>query len=154
MISLMLNQRLLSSSGQPEHLRFARHEAEFRSAADRLNDQSKLSLGEAPSLGQIVREYHSTAVDRQAKGHRPAVLEMRDSVLIAAAGGRKDLVEEGLRLADELACVWPKSRLPLDWESKEAWLEELTSKANDPDALWEVVEGQIVKHKLEKVRVV
>lgn len=153
-ISLMLNQRLLSSSGQPERLRFARHEAEFRSAAARLSDQSKLSLGEAPSLEQIVRGYHSAAVHRQAKGHPPAVLEMRDSILTAAAAGRKDLVEEGLRLADELANVWPKSRLPLDWESKAVWLAELTFKANDPDALWEVVEGQIAKHELEKIRVV
>ena len=45
---------------------------------------------------------------------------MMDSILIAAAGGRTDLVDEGLRLADQLAGVWPRSRLPLEWESKEA----------------------------------
>lgn len=65
-------------------------------------------------MEQIVREYHSAAIDRRVKGHPPAVPEMEDSVLVAAAAGRKDLVDEGLRLADELANVWPKSRLPLD----------------------------------------
>ncbi|MGW6441474.1 hypothetical protein [Lentzea sp. NPDC055074] len=70
-VSLTLAQRLLGPGGQPERLRFTCHEAEFRAAADGLRSQSTLSLGEPPSLEQIVREYHSVAVDRRTKGRPP-----------------------------------------------------------------------------------
>jgi hypothetical protein len=149
-VSLTLGWRLLRPSGQPERLRLSYHESEFRGAAGRLREQSVLSLDECPSLEEIIREYHSSV----AKAQQPAVVELEDSVLLAAVGGRPDLVADGLRLAGEVAAGWPKSRLPLDWPGAQEWIAGLSSRAQDVDRLSAVVEGQIAKHKLAKVRVV
>ncbi|MFF8608785.1 hypothetical protein ACF06X_22900 [Streptomyces sp. NPDC015346] len=151
-ISLMLPQRLVRSSGQPETILFSRHEDEFQAAVDRLKQQSQLSLGAPPSVEAIVRQYHSASLEAKSAGLPPTVLEMEDSVLIAAAVGRVDLVEEGLQLARELAGIWPKARLPFDWEGSEAWIESLAAKAADRDSLTAVIDGQISHHKLGKIR--
>ncbi|MFD7895404.1 hypothetical protein [Streptomyces sp. NPDC059743] len=98
------------------------------------------------------RGYHSVCSARQQMGLPPAVVEMEDSILIAAVARRGDLVEDGLRLAGELGAVWPEARLPLGWTSADLWLEGLTMKAADPDSLSMVVSGQVVKHKLDKVQ--
>lgn len=150
-ISLTLSHRLERSSGQPETVLFSRHEDEFHDAVRTLNEQCRLSLSEPPSLDEIVGEYHSACSDRQEKGLPPAVLEMEDSILIAAAAGRGALVRAGIALAEDLATRWPKGRLPLDWVSAEAWLEGLAAKAGDPAALESIVSGQVRKHKLNRL---
>ncbi|MEW5653948.1 hypothetical protein [Streptomyces cinereoruber] len=150
-ISLTLGHRLERPSGQPETVLFSRHEDEFQDAVGALNEQCQLSLSEPPSLDEIVREYHSVCLSRQEKGLPPAVLEMEDSILIAAAAGRGGLVEAGIVLAEDLAARWPKARLPLDWVSADAWLEGLAAKAGDREALEAIVSGQVRKHKLDKL---
>ncbi|WP_158754720.1 hypothetical protein [Streptomyces sp. NRRL F-2580] len=151
-ISLMLGQRLERTSGQPERILFSRHGVEFQDAARTLAEQSRLPVGSPPSLEQIVKEYHSASIARQESGLPPAVMEIEDSVLISAAAERSDLVAEGLNLASELANVWPKARLPLDWVSSEAWLDGLASKVRDSGSLSAIVNRQVIKHKLSKIR--
>ncbi|MEW2134891.1 hypothetical protein [Streptomyces sp. NPDC005435] len=151
-VSLTLGQRLEGSSGQPESVLFARHESEYRRAVDALRGQSVLSLGEEPpSLEQIVRAYHSAVSARYDRGLPPAVVEMEDSVLVAAAAGRADLLQEGLALAGELAGLWPKHRLPLDWPGAARWLEGLRARAAD-GALRATIDHQIAQHRLAEVR--
>lgn len=150
-ISLTLGHRLERSSGQPETVLFSRHEDEFQDAVSALNAQCRISLSEPPSLDEIVREYHSVCSTRQEKGLPPAVLEMEDSILIAAAAGRGRLVEAGIALAEDLSARWPKARLPLDWVSADAWIEDLTAKVGDPEVLEAIVSGQVRKHKLDKL---
>ncbi len=152
MISLTLGHRLQRPSGQPETVLFTRHEREFQDAVDALKAQSPLSLDGPPTLEEIVREYHSHCVARQERGGA-AVVEMEDSILIAAADGRRDLVEDGLTLAADLVGKWPKARLPLNWVSADAWLEVLRNKADDSAALADVVNSQVAQHKLEKLKV-
>ncbi|WP_329365161.1 hypothetical protein [Streptomyces sp. NBC_01483] len=149
MISLTLGHRLERPSGQPETVLFTRHEGEFQHAVDTLKAQSRLSLDAPPSLEEIVREYHLSSSARQGKGLPPAVLEMEDSVLIAAAAGRRDLVEDGLAIAADLAGKWPKASLPLAWISADAWLEDLRNKADHPEVLVATVSAQLAKHKLK-----
>ncbi|MEH0423268.1 hypothetical protein [Streptomyces sp. B21-083] len=151
-ISLTLGQRLERSSGQPETVLFARHEEEFQRAVDTLKAQSRLSLDMPPSLERIVKEYHSSSSARQEAGFSPAVVEMEDSILIAAAANRRDLVEDGLSLAADLAGKWPKARLPLTWVSAVAWLDGIRSKAGDLETLAETVSGQVAAHKLDKLK--
>ncbi|MFE3142914.1 hypothetical protein [Streptomyces scopuliridis] len=150
-ISLILGHHLERSSGQPETVLFSRHEGEFQDAVSALNAQCRLSLSEPPSLDEIVREYHWICSNRQQKELPPAVSEMEDSILIAAAAGRGGLVEDGIALASELAASGPKARLPLDWVSADAWLEGLVTKSRDPEALEAIVIGQARKHKLDKL---
>lgn len=152
-ISLTLSHRLQRPSGQPETVFFTRHEREFQDGVDALKAQSPLSLREPPTLEQIVREYHSSSVARQERGHGAAVVEMEDSILIAAVEGRSDLVDDGLALSAELAGKWPKARLPLNWVSADVWLEGLRKKADDPRALAEIVNGQVAQHKLDKIKI-
>ncbi|WP_158717314.1 hypothetical protein [Streptomyces sp. NRRL F-4474] len=152
MISLMLGQRLERPSGQPETILFSRHGGEFQDAARTLTEQSRLPIGSPPSLEEIVKEYYAVSVARQQSGLPPAVIEMEDGILISAAAARSDLVIEGLNLAKELATMWPKARLPLDWVSAEAWLGGLAAKVGDSGSLSSIVESQIVKHKLGKIR--
>ncbi|MEU4149186.1 hypothetical protein [Streptomyces sp. NPDC026659] len=152
-ITLTLGQRLEGTSGQPESVLFTKHESEYSAAVDALREQSVLPLSEEPpSLEQVVRAYHSAISASYDKGFPPAVAEMEDSVLIAAAAGRPDLVQDGLALAGELASLWPKSRLPLNWPGATEWLEGLRAKAADPGALSATVDRQIAQHKLAKVR--
>ncbi|MYZ36309.1 hypothetical protein GT002_14635 [Streptomyces sp. SID4917] len=153
MISLTLGERLVRSSGQPESVLFAHHESEYPAAVDALREQSALSLREeSPSLEQVVRAYHSAVSARCDRGLPPAVVEMEDSVLIAAAADRADLLQDGLALAGELAGLWPKSRIPLNWPGAAAWLENLRIKAANPGALAATVDHQIAQHKLAKIR--
>ncbi|MBZ6476318.1 hypothetical protein [Streptomyces griseocarneus] len=119
--------------------------------ADRLTEQSVLSLVEPPTLEEIVGNYHSVALERQSQGIPPAVVEVEDSVLLSAAAARVDLVESGLRLAEALVALWPKDRLPLDWPGASVWLDSLSARAEDVESLSAVVEGQLAKHKLSKV---
>ncbi|MGW1716725.1 hypothetical protein [Streptomyces sp. NPDC002156] len=151
-ISLTLGHRLERPSGQPETVLFTRHEGEFQRAVDALKAQSVLSLDEPPSLEAIVKEYHSSASARQEKGLPPAVVEMEDSILIAAAADRRDLVEDGLGIAADLAGKWPKARLPLTWVSADAWLEGMRNKADDPEGLEDTIRSQIAAHKLDKLK--
>ncbi|MFE6068361.1 hypothetical protein [Streptomyces sp. NPDC056525] len=151
-VSLMLGQRLARPSGTPDPVLFARHERDFAHAASALRQQSRLPLDEVPSLDAIVREYHAEARGRLEKGHGAAVLEMEDSVLVAAAAGRDELAGEGLALARELAAAWPKSSMPFDWPGAEAWLDGLAARAGDREALQVVVRGQVAEHKLGKIR--
>lgn len=152
-ISLMLGQRLEGASGQPERVLFANHDGEYRAAVGALRVQSVLSLSEEPpSLEQVVRAYHSAASASYDKGFPPAVPEMEDSVLVAAAAGLADLLQEGLALAGELVDLWPKARLPLNWRGSEDWLEGLRAKAADAVALSATVHHQVARHKLAKVR--
>ncbi|MEU2286041.1 hypothetical protein ABZ614_29605 [Streptomyces sp. NPDC013178] len=151
-VSLGLAQRLQTSSGVQESIRFSRHEADFPGAVRVLAEQSTLSLFQPPTIEQIVNACHSFAFNWQNMGFPPAVDVVEDSVLIAATVERGDLVEAGLKLARELAGVWQKARLPLDWVSAEVWLEGLTARVSDHDSLSRVVSGQVLKHKLQKVR--
>lgn len=152
-ISLTLGQRLESSSGQPESVLFVNHESEYPAAIEALREQSILSLNEEPpSLEQVVRAYYSAVSARYEKGLPPAVAEMEDGILVAAAFGRADLLQDGLALAGELTGLWPKSRLPLNWPGAMEWLAGLRAKAADPGALSATVEHQIAQHKLAKIR--
>ncbi|MFI1352859.1 hypothetical protein ACH4TV_04625 [Streptomyces sp. NPDC020898] len=151
-ISLTLGHRLERLSGQPEAVLFTRQEGEFQRAVDALKAQSRLSLDVPPSLEEIVREYHSSSSARQEKGFPPAVMEMEDSILIAAAAHRRDLVEDSLSIATDLASKWPKARLPLTWVSADAWLEGMRNKADAAEALAETVTGQVAAHKLDKLK--
>ncbi|MFH8715227.1 hypothetical protein [Streptomyces zaomyceticus] len=117
-----------------------------------MREQSRLPLGELPSIDAIVREYHAEARRRLEKGHGAAVPEMEDGVLVAAAAGRDELTAEGLVLARELAAAWPKSSMPFDWPGAEAWLDGLAARAGDRESLLAVVRGQAAQHKLGKVR--
>lgn len=146
-VSLSLGQ------GTGEDVLFSRHDRDFPAAVRALHDRSTLSLGEEPpSLEQVVAAFHAEAMRRRGVGHAPAVVEMEDGVLVAAAAGRVDLVRDGLALAGELAGAWPKSRLPLDWPGAPQWLEGLRAEAADADALVTVVAEQIARHKLTGVR--
>ncbi|MEV8350683.1 hypothetical protein ACFVTT_19060 [Streptomyces niveus] len=151
-ISLALGQRLERTSGQPERILFSRHGGEFQDAARILAEQSRLPIGSPPSLEEIVKEYHSVSVARQQSGLPPAVMGIEDSILISAAVERSDLVAEGLTLARELAIKWPKARLPLDWVSAEVWLDGLASMVRDSGSLWAIIDSQVIKHKLGKIR--
>lgn len=151
-ISLTLGQRFERPTGQPEAVLFTRHEREFQRAVDALRAQSRLSLSVPPSLETIVKEYHSSSSVRQEKGLPPAVVEMEDSIFVAAAADRRDLVEGGLSLATDLAGKWPKVRLPLAWVSADVWLEGMRNKAGDLEALVETVNSQVVAHKLGKLK--
>jgi hypothetical protein len=122
--------------------------------ATRLAEQTIHSIREAsPSVNEIVMAYHVTAADRQREGQAPAVMEMEDSINVAAVAGRTELVEEGLRIATRLAGEWAKPRLPLGWTTPEEWLDSLRNRAADTSALTSTVDEQIAKHKLGKVRV-
>ncbi|MFD9338152.1 hypothetical protein ACFWBF_27685 [Streptomyces sp. NPDC060028] len=153
-ITLALGQRLIGSSGMQESVRFSRHSDDFMDAAERLASQSNLSLSIPPTVAEIAKEYTSFAVAQQGKGHPPAVDSIEDGILIAAATGDRALVEDGLRIARELAGVWPKSRLPIDWNGSDAWISGLEERAANLNQLTAVIEGQVVFHKLTKVRVV
>ncbi|MFF0560655.1 hypothetical protein [Streptomyces sp. NPDC004266] len=151
-VSLTLGRRLTRPSGTPDPVLFARHERDFGRATGALREQSALPLDEPPSIEAIVREYHAEARRRVEKGHGPAVPEVEDGILVAAAAGQHDLAEEGLSLARELTGVWPRSSMPLDWPGAEAWLDGLVARAGDREALVAVVRGQTVAHKLARVR--
>jgi hypothetical protein len=149
-VSLSLNHRVLRPSGQPEHIDIS--ETELADLATRLAEQTIHSIRESPpSIHEIVAAYHVTAVDRQRKGHAPAVMEMEDSINVAAVAGQAELVEEGFRIATQLAGEWARPRLPLGWTTPEGWLESLRNGAAETSALASTVEGQIVKHRLGKV---
>lgn len=150
-ISLTLGHRLERPVGQPETVLFTRHGGEFQNAVGVLRAQSRLSLDVPPSLEMIVKEYHSSSSARQEKGLPPAVVEMEDSIFIAAAADRRDLVEDGLSLAIDLVGKWPKARLPLTWVSADAWLEGMRNKADAPQALAEMVSSQVAAHNLDKL---
>ncbi|MGW1780403.1 hypothetical protein ACWCQQ_14850 [Streptomyces sp. NPDC002143] len=152
MISLMLGQRLERTSGQPERILFSRHRGEFREAARALAEQSRLPIESPSSLEEIVKEYHSVSINRQQSGLPPAVMEIEDSILISAVAERFDLVADGLKIARELAGVWPKARLPIDWVSAEAWLDGLASRTRDIGSLSAIVDSEAIKHKLSKIR--
>lgn len=144
-ISLMLGQR-------GDRVSTLRHDRDYLTVAAKLREQSVLSLAAPPTIDDIVNAYQSFAISQKEKGFPPAVPEMEDSVLVSAIAGRSDLLAANLDLAAELAAVWPKSRLPLDWVSSDAWLNGLREKAADPAQLQVVVDGQIAKHKLAKIR--
>ncbi|MFJ8020354.1 hypothetical protein [Streptomyces sp. NPDC096311] len=150
-ISLTLGQRMVAPSGIQESVSFARHSGEYESAARRLVVQSRLSLEEPPTISTIVDALYEHVSLRQERGLPPAVRELEDGVLIAAAAGAPSLVEFGLRLARQMVDVWPKSRLPLDWKGGDIWLTGLEERIANPSALSDVVEQQISFHKLAKV---
>ncbi|MFB6561701.1 hypothetical protein ACFCYH_22945 [Streptomyces sp. NPDC056400] len=153
-ITLALGQRLVGSSGMQESVRFSRHSDDFMDAAERLAAQSDLSLSTPPAVAEIAKEYISFAVSQQRKGHPPAVDAVEDGILISAAMGDRALTEESLHIARELVGVWPKSRLPLDWNGSGAWISNLEERAANVNQLTAVIEGQVVFHKLTKARVV
>ncbi|MEU9087160.1 hypothetical protein [Streptomyces sp. NPDC048357] len=153
-ITLSLGQRLVGSSGMQERVRFSRHCDDFIDAAERLALQSDLLLSAPPAVAEIVKKYIYFAVSQQKKGYPPAVDAVEDGILIPAATGDRALVEDGLRIARELAGVWPKSRLPLDWSGSDAWISDLEERAAHVNQLTAVIERQVVFHKLTKVRVV
>jgi hypothetical protein len=151
-VSLTLNQRLVTSSGVQEGISFLRHDSDFANAAERLRSQSNLSLGAWPAIREIVSAYRAFAVTQKDKGYPPAANEVEDSVLVPAAAGDQDSVAASLLLAGELAQVWPKSRLPLDWDSAESWLDGLANRSRDVGGLSAMIDSQIAFHKLSKVR--
>ena len=116
--------------------------------AARLAEQTIHSIQEAsPSVNGIVAAYHIAAIDRQRKGDAPAVLEIEDSINVAAVTGQAELVEEGFQIASRLAGTWAKPRLPLGWTTPEEWLDGLRNGAANTSALASTVDEQIAKHK-------
>ncbi|EDY57343.1 MULTISPECIES: hypothetical protein [Streptomyces] len=150
-VTLTLGQRLITPSGVQESIPFALHSTEFGSAAQRLIAQSELSLEEPPSISEIVNSLYEYVAVQQDKGLPPAVRELEDGILVAAAVGERSLVERGLDLARQMANVWPKSRLPLDWQGSDVWLTGLEQRVDDSSGLQDVVERQVAFHKLAKV---
>lgn len=150
-VTLTLGQRLVTPSGVQESIPFALHSTEFVSAAQRLIAQSELSLEDPPSISEIVNALYGYVVVQQDKGFPPAVRELEDGILLAAAVGGRSLVEFGLDLARQMVAVWPKSRLPLDWQGGNVWLAGLEQRVDDSSGLKEVVERQVAFHKLAKV---
>jgi hypothetical protein len=144
-ISLMLGQRA-------DRISVSHHGRDYTVVASKLREKSVLSLDVAPTIDEIIHAYQAFAVAQREKGFPPAVPEMEDSVLVSAAAGRADLLDSCLGLAIELAAVWPKSRLPLDWTSSEDWLDGLRTKIADPSQLRSTIDDQVVKHKLGKIR--
>lgn len=113
-ISLTVGQRLVTSSGVQEAVKFSRHVENYRDASRCLAEQAGLSLDVRPTIEDIVQELRAFAVSQQAQGSPPAVNEVEDSVLIPAANGSVGTVEESLQLARDLLDSWPKARLPLN----------------------------------------
>ncbi|MGW0131587.1 hypothetical protein [Streptomyces sp. NPDC003299] len=151
-VSLTLGQRLVTTSGVQETVKFATHTEDYLDASRRLAEQARLSLTAPPSMEEIVGELHAFAVAQQELGAPPAINEIEDSVLISSVHGNWELTEQGLQLARILLDQWPNQRLPLDFPGKEGWISALTEKASNPDRLRATVEDQIVSHKLGKVR--
>lgn len=94
-VSLGMNQRLVGATGVQERVSFARHDDEYRDAAERLRGQSRLSLDEPPTIEEIVAAYHGHAVEHKGKGYPPAVNEMEDCVLVAAVAGKPEFHKLG-----------------------------------------------------------
>jgi hypothetical protein len=151
-ISLALGQRLVTSSGVQEAVKFSRHVEDYPDASRRLAEQAGLSLDVRPTIEDIVRELRAFAVSQQAQGNPPAVNEVEDSVLIPAENGSVGIAEESLQLARDLLDSWPKARLPLNLTSGEKWFDGLVAKVGDADSLCETVDSQIAFHKLANVR--
>lgn len=150
-ISLSLSHRVLRSSGQPEQIDAS--ETQLSDVAARLIEQTDHSMRETPpAIADLIGAYHRAAVDRQRLGQPPAVMEMEDSILVAAFSERHDLVAVGLQLAEQLAAAWARPRLPLDWTTSTDWLDRLRTKAEDPSTLANTVTRQIAEHRLENVR--
>ncbi|MFD7447168.1 hypothetical protein, partial [Streptomyces sp. NPDC059909] len=85
-----------------------RHKDQFRAAAARLEATSSLPLREVPAPADVVRAYREHAVARQ-RGRLPAaVLQLEDSVLVAAAAGEHALANESMALVVELSQRWSK----------------------------------------------
>ncbi|GAA0378043.1 hypothetical protein GCM10009541_20660 [Micromonospora gifhornensis] len=151
-VTMTMSHRLQGSSGVQESIRFAQHDEVCQDAFRRISVQSPLSLGDPPSIEEIVGEYHRFARAQAEDGLPPAVIEVEDSILIPAVVGRLDLTERGFSLAEELSAIWPTSRLPLSWAGRDGWLQGLRRVAGDAKTLQLIVDGQIGKHKLAKVK--
>lgn len=150
-ISLSLGHRVLRSSGQPEQIDAS--EAHLSDVAARLIEQTDHSIRETPpAIDDLIVAYQRAAVTRHRLGQPPAVMEMEDSILVAALSERHELLAMGLQLAEQLAALWARPRLPLDWTTPSDWLDGLRTKAADPSALAGTVTRQIAEHKLEKIR--
>ncbi|MBO1336430.1 hypothetical protein [Streptomyces sp. VRA16 Mangrove soil] len=144
-VSLELGQRLHGSSGVQEAIQLKQHAEHFRSAAVRLEEQSRLPLRRMPEIREIVEALRDFA--RAAQRHRQpmAALELQDSVLIPAASGDRAEVAESLRLAEDLSAGWSKYESPPGWESTSAWLDWLADSAQDSAALNALVDQQVTK---------
>ncbi|MGW4286416.1 hypothetical protein ACWEIK_05730 [Streptomyces sp. NPDC004673] len=151
-VSLMLGQRLVSSSGVQEAIEFTRHAEKHLDASRRLAEQARLSLDDPPSVRDISAGLHDFALAQLELGYPPAVNEMEDSILIVAADGDELLADQGLQLARELAGKWPSSRLPPTWTGREEWIGFLADRAADLEGLRATVESQVALHNLTKVR--
>jgi hypothetical protein len=151
-VSLTLSYRLLRLSGQPERISVADHGALFQEAAEKLREQSPLALSNPPSIDDIVGAYHMYAEAHQRSSTPLVALELEDSVLLAAAAGRPDLVDISLRVATGIARRW--SQAPMGTDSITGWLNDLKCRAGDSAALAELIQRQIDLHKLDKIRAV
>lgn len=151
-ISLELGHRLTSVSGVQQVVRLDRHDTEFEAAAQTLADQSPLRLDSPPSIRDVVSAYHAFAMRQAELGHPPAVREVENAVLSAAAAGDAELVSDGIALAEDLVGRWPKARLPLDWPGAQEWITSLRRASGDWESLEAIVNSQIAKHKLTKIR--
>ena len=151
-VSLTLSQRLQTPSGVQESIRFAEHQALFQDAAERLARQSGLSLFEAPSVADIVASLRSFATSQQERGYPPAVIEVEDCVLIAAASGDEALAYECLDFASSIAEQWSPRRMPVDWAGVSQWSAQLHARAGNRSELAQLVAEQIAFHKLDSVR--
>ncbi|MCT2278011.1 hypothetical protein [Micromonospora chalcea] len=150
-VTLTMSRRLSRSSGIQESIGFDRHEEVRLDAFRRMSEQSPLSLGDPPSIEEVIEEYHRFVRERAECGLPPAVSEVEDAVLVPAAAGRLDLTERGLGLAEELSEIWPAARLPLGWVGRDCWLQQLRHSAGNSQALQLIVDGQVHKHKLVSV---
>ncbi len=151
-VSLTLGQRLASSSGMQESIRFADHAEDYLDAARRLAGQARLSLDAPPTVREVVTELRASAIAQHGRGWPPAVGEVEDSILVPSASGDRDLAGEGLQLARDLVKKWPKHRLPLDWIGEKAWLTSLSMEADNAEGLCAIIESQVKAHKLAKIR--
>ncbi|MFI5815530.1 hypothetical protein ACIA7S_31890 [Streptomyces sp. NPDC051643] len=151
-VSLALGQRLASTSGVQEAIKFTDHAEDYLDAARRLAGQARLSLDVPPTVADVVNELRAFATAQQGLGGLPAIWAVEDSILVPSASGDRDLAEEGLQLARDLVKKWPKHRLPLDWVGEEVWITSLRKSADNAEDLRAIVESQVRAHKLAKIR--
>ena len=139
----------LRRRGVAQRIMVADHEREFGSAVEDLRAQSPLSLGDAPTVGQLLGSYREYIAEAQRTGLPSGMAELEDLTLIPAALDLPDAVADGLSFASEIAGGW--SRPPPGWADPDGWLAHLRVSAADPDGLRATAVAEIHRHKLTRV---
>lgn len=150
-VTLTLAAPLRSRAGVARRIKVADHEREFASAVDGLRGQSPLSLGEPPTVAELLGYYRRFVSEAQRTGLPSGVGELEDLVLIPAAMEMPDTVDDGLGFARQVGGGW--SQPPPGWADTAGWLASLEASASDPGRLRDTAVAEIHRRKLMKVPV-